>query len=130
MFDQLEIRVFPRGPRFAAQVRMCVNGEDVVIGAVGEGGRGPFAEDTLPADRPSPLHAGNEARCLFFGEPECTAGCCGALRAVVQRSGGVVRWSDWEAPRDEIAPRDFHFEATQYDAELARAESDHSWRTS
>ncbi|MGW7367936.1 hypothetical protein ACWGI8_32075 [Streptomyces sp. NPDC054841] len=130
MFDRLEIRVLPPGPRFAAQVRFWVNGEDVVHGAVngvvGDGGRGPFAKDALPADRPSPLRATDEARRLFFGEPECTAGCCGGLSAVVQRRGGIVCWTDWEAPRHETPPRDFHFEATQYDAELARAEADRS----
>ncbi|WP_267242795.1 hypothetical protein [Streptomyces sp. PR69] len=43
MFDRLEIRVLPPGPRFAAQVRLWVNGKDVVEEAVGEGGRGPYA---------------------------------------------------------------------------------------
>ncbi|WHM40891.1 hypothetical protein [Streptomyces sp. BPTC-684] len=128
MFDRLEIRVLPRGPRFAAQVRFWVNGEDVVHGVVGDGGRGPFARDALPADRPSPLRGRGEARRLFFGEPECTAGCCGGLSAFVQRTGGLVCWTGWETPRDESAPRDFYFEATQYDAELARAEADRSWR--
>ncbi|MFH8886320.1 hypothetical protein [Streptomyces californicus] len=74
--------------------------------------------------------AGRFTRVEFFGEPECTAGCCGALSAVVQRAGGIVSWSDWKAPRDEYPPHDLHFEATQYDDELARAEADHSWRTS
>ncbi|WNO71754.1 hypothetical protein [Streptomyces sp. AM8-1-1] len=133
MFDRLEIRVLPRGPRWAAQVRFLVNGEDIVHGAVngvvGEGGRGPFAQDALPVDRPSPFRATGEARRLFFGETACTAGCCGALSAVVQRTEGVVCWTDWEAPRDETPPLDLHFLGTLYDAELARAEADRSWRT-
>ncbi|MFE3187089.1 hypothetical protein ACFXKR_40560 [Streptomyces violascens] len=45
MFDRLEIRVLSPGPRFAAQLRFWVNGEDVVDAAVGEGGRGPYAAD-------------------------------------------------------------------------------------
>lgn len=49
MFDRLEIRVLPPGPRFAAQLRFWVNGEDMVEEAVGEGGRGPYAADVLPA---------------------------------------------------------------------------------
>lgn len=43
MFDRLEIRMLPQGPRFAAQLRFWVNGEDVVEAAVGKGGRGLLA---------------------------------------------------------------------------------------
>ncbi|MCI3154032.1 hypothetical protein ELQ39_20250 [Streptomyces sp. GB4-14] len=52
MFDRLEIKVLPPGPRWAAQARFMVNGEDLVEEAVDEGGRGPFAADVLPAGRP------------------------------------------------------------------------------
>ncbi|WP_254588066.1 hypothetical protein [Streptomyces sp. AC04842] len=44
---------------------------------------------------------------------------------VVQRCGGIVQWSDWELPAK--APTrllDLHFDADQYDAEVARAEAD------
>ncbi|GAA2531558.1 hypothetical protein GCM10010398_15830 [Streptomyces fimbriatus] len=98
MFDRLEIRVLPPGPRFAAQLRFWVNGEDPVEEAVGEGGRGPYAADALPADRPSPLRATGEARRLELGKPDCTGGCCGFLTVVVQRFGEIVQWSDWEVP--------------------------------
>ncbi|MGW7272037.1 hypothetical protein ACWGH5_16085 [Streptomyces sp. NPDC054864] len=40
-----------------------------------------------------------------------------------------MSWTDWKAPRDETPPCDFHFEATQYDTELARAEAHRSCRT-
>ncbi|MFB7045110.1 hypothetical protein ACFCX7_03055 [Streptomyces microflavus] len=40
MFDRLEIKVLPPGPRYEAQLRFWVNGEDVVAGAVGEGAGG------------------------------------------------------------------------------------------
>ncbi len=129
MFDHLEIRVLPPGPRFAAQVRFWVNGEDVVEEAVGEGGRGPYAADALPLGRPGPLRATGEARRLELGEPECTGGCCGFLTVVVQRFGEIVQWSDWEVPWDEhptapYPPPEFHFDASQYDTEVARAEAD------
>ncbi|MEV1091572.1 hypothetical protein [Streptomyces microflavus] len=39
---------------------------------------------------------------------------------VVQRFGGVVQWSDWQVPKRESAPPEFHFEGGAYDAELAR----------
>ncbi|MER6420149.1 hypothetical protein [Streptomyces sp. NPDC001137] len=129
MFDRLEIRVVPPGPRFAAQVRFWVNGEDVIEGPVGEGGRGPFAADLLPAGRPSLLRATGEARRLEVGEPQCTGGCCGFLSVVVQRFKDVVQWSDWEVPQAPASPpTEFHFDAGQYDAEVARAEADRWWQ--
>ncbi|MGW2572495.1 hypothetical protein [Streptomyces sp. NPDC001537] len=129
MLDRLEIRVLPPGPRFAAQVRFWVNGEDVIEGAVDEGGRGPFAADVLPAGRPSPLRATGEARRLELGEPECTGGCCGFLSVVVQRFADIVHWPDWEVPHAPASPPvEFHFDARQYDAEVARAEADRWWQ--
>ncbi|MFE5864694.1 hypothetical protein ACFQ77_29700 [Streptomyces virginiae] len=132
MFDRLEIKGLPPGPRFRAQVRFWVNGEDVVEATVGEGGRGPYAADALPADRPSPLRATGEARRLELGEPECTGDCCGFLSVVVQRFGEIVQWSDWEVPWEGSSmpypPPELHFDASQYDAEVARAESDRWWQ--
>jgi hypothetical protein len=133
MFDRLEIRVLPPGPRFAAQARLWINGEDVVEEAVGEGGRGPYAADVLPAGRPSPLRTTGEARRLELGEPDCTGGCCGFLTVVVQRFGEIVQWSDWEAPWAAHTPApplppELHFDAGQYDTEVARAEADRWWQ--
>ncbi|MGW7425620.1 hypothetical protein ACWGJB_37275 [Streptomyces sp. NPDC054813] len=133
MFDRLEIAVLPPGPRFAAQVRFRVNGADVVEGAVGAGGRGPYAVDALPAGRPSPFRASAEARRLELGEPDCTGDCCGFLTVVVQRFGDIVQWSDWEVPRVANSPvphppPELHFDANRYDAELARAEADRWWQ--
>ncbi|AWI30902.1 hypothetical protein [Streptomyces tirandamycinicus] len=132
MFDRLEIRVLPPGSRFAAQVRFWVNDEDLVEEAVDEGGRGPYAADVLPAGRPSPLRATEAARRLELGEPECTGGCCGSLTVVVQRFGQIVQWSDWEVPWGAgttmpYPPPELHFDAGQYDAEVARAEADPWW---
>lgn len=121
MFDSLEIGVLPRGRRFPPSLRILVNGEDVVAGAVGEGGRGPLVAAALPAGGPGPLWATGEARRVELGEPECSGGCCGYLTVVVQRLGGIVRWSDWEVPYKEDAPLEFHFDSDRYDAELRRA---------
>ncbi|MEU2110099.1 hypothetical protein [Streptomyces sp. NPDC019507] len=133
MFDRLEIRVLPPGPRFAAQLRLWVNGEDVVEAAVGEGGRGPYAADALPAGHPSPLRATSDARRLELGEPDCTGGCCGFLTVVVQRFEEIVQWSDWEVPLGTgmtapYPPPELHFDAHQYDAEVARVEADRWWQ--
>ncbi|WP_349307669.1 hypothetical protein [Streptomyces sp. KAU_LT] len=110
-------------------MRFWVNGEDVVEGAVEEGGRGALAAELLPVGRPSLLRATGEARPLELGEPECTGGCCGYLSVVVRRFGEVVQWSDWEVPYAPApTPPEFHFEASQYDAEVARVEADLTWR--
>ncbi|MGW1174446.1 hypothetical protein ACWD4P_12075 [Kitasatospora sp. NPDC002543] len=132
MFERLEIKVLPPGPRLAAEVRFLVDGEDVVAGATGPGGFGAYAGRLFPPHAPSPLAATGPPRRVELGEPECTGGCCGHLSAVVQRIGGVVRWSDWEVPQLRYGTRgrfpEFDFEAEPYDAELARAAADPWWR--
>ncbi|WP_329569714.1 hypothetical protein [Kitasatospora sp. NBC_01266] len=127
MFDRLGIQVLAPGPRFAAQTRFWVNGEDLVEQAVGPGGYGPSAVSVFPVGRPGLLRATGEPRRVELGEPECTGGCCGFLSAVVQRFGNVVRWSDWEVPADGTRPLEFDFEADRYEAELARVEAP-GWR--
>ncbi len=54
-------------------------------------------------------------------------GCCGALDVTIRREGGEVVWDGWARPdrRDPVGP--LRFEAAAYDAEIARAESDHAW---
>jgi hypothetical protein len=118
VFNRLEISVLPPGPRWAAQLSFRIDGEEVVAAAIGEGGRGPFAEEALPADGQGPLWATGEGRRVVLGEPECTGGCCGYLSVFVQRHGRIVEWSDWQVPVDEARPPTFHFDADQYDAEL------------
>ncbi|MFF0746714.1 hypothetical protein ACFYVL_40630 [Streptomyces sp. NPDC004111] len=121
MFNRLEISVLPPGPRWAARLSFRIDGEEVVAASIGEGGRGPFTEEALPADGQGPLWATDEGRRVVLGEPECTGGCCGYLSVFVQRHGETVEWSDWQVPVDEARPAVFHFDADQYDAELTRA---------
>ncbi|MFF1678356.1 hypothetical protein ACFVYG_20240 [Streptomyces sp. NPDC058256] len=121
MFNRLEVRVLPLGPRWAAQLSFRIDGEEVVTAAAGEGGRGPFAEEALSAEGQGLLWATAEGRRVVLGEPECTGGCCGYLSVFVQRHGGIVEWSDWRVPANEARPPAFHFAADQYDAELTRA---------
>ncbi|CAH9416961.1 hypothetical protein SGL43_03998 [Streptomyces globisporus] len=122
MVDRLEISMVPSGPRFSAHLRFLVNGEDVVAGAVGEGGRGLFAVGPAGAEL-GPLRGNGEALRVELGEPECSGVCCGFLSVVVQRFRGIVQWSDWQVPYAEFAPPEFHFDADQYDAELARVDT-------
>ncbi|MFJ3082785.1 hypothetical protein ACIPJG_23955 [Streptomyces halstedii] len=121
MFNRLEISVLPPGPRWAAQLSFRIDGEEVVAAAIGEGGRGPFAGEALPADGQGPLWATDEGHRAVLGEPECTGGCCGYLSVFVQRHGRIVEWSDWQGPVAEACPAACHFDAEQYDAELTRA---------
>ncbi len=126
MFNRLEIEV-RAGVRSPAEVRVRVDGEDLVDAAAGPGGFGAYAPWLLPAAGDGPLRATGEARRVELGEPECTGGCCGHLAAVVRRHGPLVVWSDWQTPADEPRLPDFHFDARQYDAELARATADRWW---
>lgn len=95
---------------------------------VGEGGRGPFAKEALPADAHGPLRATGEGRRVVLGEPECTSGCCGFLSVLVRRHGGVVEWSQWQVPVGTVRPPAFHFDADQYDAALTGALADRRWQ--
>ncbi|MFJ9760998.1 hypothetical protein [Streptomyces sp. NPDC101149] len=128
MFNRLEVGAVPPGPRWAAQLLVRIDGEDVVAQAVGERGRGPFAQEMLPAAGHGPLWATGGGRRVVLGEPECTGGCCGHLSVFVQRHGQIVEWSDWEVPFDQVRPPAFHFDADQYDAELTRALTDRRWQ--
>ncbi|MFF2227056.1 hypothetical protein ACFVV7_27485 [Streptomyces globisporus] len=122
MADRLEINVVPSGPRFSAHLRFLANGEDVVSEAVGEGGRGLFAVGPVGAEL-GPLRGTGEALRVELGEPECSGVCCGFLSVVVQRFGDIVQWSDWQVPYAEVAPPEFHFDADQYDSEMARVDT-------
>ncbi|MFJ5273319.1 hypothetical protein [Streptomyces sp. NPDC088358] len=124
MFSRLEVSVVPPGPRWAAQLRFRLDGEEVVAESVGKGGHGPFAQEALPADGHGPLWATGEGRRAVAGEPECTGGCCGFLSVFVRRHGGIVEWSDWQVPVGAVRPPAFYFDADQYDAELTRALAD------
>ncbi|MFG2540140.1 hypothetical protein ACGFU4_33390 [Streptomyces sp. NPDC048511] len=127
MFDR-EIRVLSARPLADTQLRFWVNGEDLIDAAFGEGGRGPYAADALSAGSLSSFQATGGARRLELGEPHCTGGCCGFLAVVVQRVGEIVQWSDWEIPWGASAlalqlPPELRFDASRYDAEVARAEA-------
>lgn len=121
MFDRLEISVLPPGPRYPARLRIQVNGEDVVEQAAGAFARGPLVAEALLAGGADSLHATAEERWVELGAPECTGECCGFLTVTVQRLGGVVQWSGWDVPAGGTRPPEFHFDADEYDAELARA---------
>jgi hypothetical protein len=80
------------------------------------------------------LRAGPEPREVQLAEAYCTEGCCGALYVTIRRDGDHVVWEDWRRPPTMPGSREpapelpaYRFDATAYDAEIARAETDRSW---
>ncbi|WP_328790019.1 MULTISPECIES: hypothetical protein [unclassified Streptomyces] len=72
------------------------------------------------------LRAGPEPREVRLAEASCTEGCCGALYVTIRRDGAEVVWDGWRGAVGAPPPA-YRFDAAAYDAELERAERDHSW---
>ncbi|MFE6639938.1 hypothetical protein ACFVFT_09430 [Streptomyces tendae] len=122
----LRIVVPPLGSRHGTvECRPIINGRDILADVFDEG----------PADDPryllapdSPLHATDTPREVRLVEAECTEGCCGAVYVTIRREGQQVIWSGWRNPdEDDIDLSELRFDVNQYDAEVRRAATDHSW---
>lgn len=110
-----------------AEVRPLVDGVDV-LKEVHPEGAAPSCRDWRGPSESWPLAVTTAPRRVLITEPACTAGCCGALYVTVRREGDRVIWDAWENTSDITAvPADIHFDAAQYEAELARAAADRSW---
>ncbi|MFD7263790.1 hypothetical protein [Streptomyces sp. NPDC059874] len=72
------------------------------------------------------LRAGPEPREVQLAEAYCAEGCCGALYVTIRRDGAEVVWGDWRGAVGPPPP-EYRFDAAAYDAEVERAELDHSW---
>ncbi|MFD7789446.1 hypothetical protein ACFV4Q_41185 [Streptomyces nojiriensis] len=72
------------------------------------------------------LRAGPEPHEVQLAEAPCTEGCCGALYVTIRRDGAEVVWDGWRGVVGPPPPA-YRFDAAAYDAELERAEQDHSW---
>ncbi|WP_406530401.1 hypothetical protein [Streptomyces sp. I8-5] len=111
------------------ETRVLIDGRPLVPAAFGRGGA-HAPEYLLDSGR---LRATDEPREVQLAEAYCTEGCCGALHVTIRRDGDHVIWSDWRrpAPPPSLLPArelpEYRFEAAAYDAEIARAENDHSW---
>ncbi|MET9777828.1 hypothetical protein ABZ023_26835 [Streptomyces sp. NPDC006367] len=70
-----------------------------------------------------------EPRRIELSNNDCCTGCCGGIFVTIHRQGGRVVWSSWQNTNDIRipVPADVHFDAVQYDAELARAVADTAW---
>ncbi len=125
--SRIAIRVSVPDPQLSGTVEtnVFVDGRPVVAEAFTAG----------PAEQPEyllgpdhRLHADVAPHQVRLAEADCTEGCCGALYVTIERRGDEVIWRDWHNPdRSSLDLPTFHFDAAQYDAEIARAENDHSW---
>ncbi|MEV6246616.1 hypothetical protein AB0M38_10460 [Streptomyces sp. NPDC051742] len=119
-------RVADPGDPDVVETRFLIDGRPLVPEAFGLG-PGESPERLLDSGA---LRAGPEPREVRLAEAYCTEGCCGALYVTVRRDGEHVVWSDWRWPGRPAELPDlpaYRFDADAYDAEIARAEHDHSW---
>ncbi|WP_406263031.1 hypothetical protein OHT93_00315 [Streptomyces sp. NBC_00191] len=129
---RLRIEVVAGDPadREPVEARVLIDGRPVVPAVFG---RGPaHSPDYLLDD--GQLRAGVEPREVQLAEAWCTEGCCGALYVTIRREGNQVVWENWRRPQTTPGSREpapelpaFRFDASAYDAEIARAEADRSW---
>ncbi|WP_406501273.1 hypothetical protein OHA04_18755 [Streptomyces sp. NBC_01590] len=126
---RIEATVLDPVDPYVVETRILIDGLPLVPAAFG---RGPAhsPEYLLDSGR---LRATGEPREVQLAEAYCTEGCCGALHVTIRRDGDHVVWSDWRRPAPPLSllPArelpEYRFEAAAYDAEIARAENDHSW---
>jgi hypothetical protein len=129
--DRLAVHVCVLDPVAGSGVeaRVLVNGRPVIAEAF-DRGAAHSPEQLLGSGQ---LRATEEPREVQLAEAWCTEGCCGALYITIVRDGDTVLWHNWrrppapksEPPLPELP--DLHFDAARYDAEITRAENDHSW---
>lgn len=125
--SRVSIRVAVADPEYSGTVetRIFIDDRPIVVEAFTAGPAEP-PEYLLGLDHR--LHAGVEPHEVRLAEADCTEGCCGALYVTIQRCGDEVVWRGWRNPdTSSLALPAFTFDAAQYDAEVARAESDHTW---
>ncbi|MFE1901094.1 hypothetical protein [Streptomyces yangpuensis] len=106
----------------AVETRILIDGVPLVPALFGKGRAHP-PEYLIDSGR---LRAAPEPREVQLCEAYCTEGCCGALYVTIRRDGDEVVWDGWRGAVGPTPPA-YRFDAAAYDAELARAEQDHSW---
>jgi hypothetical protein len=125
--SRIAIRVSVPDPELsgAVETSIFVDGRPIVAAAF-TAGPAESPEYLLGPDHR--LHADVEAHEVRLAEADCTEGCCGALYLTIERRGDEVIWRDWRNPdRSGLDLPTVRFGAARYDAEITRAENDHSW---
>lgn len=128
---RLRIETVVRDPVEAETVeaRILIDGRPLVPEFFGRGSANS-PEYLLDSGR---LRATDEPREAQLAEAYCTEGCCGALHVTIRRDGDHVVWSGWRCPAPPPSPLhsrelcELRFDAAAYDAEITRAENDHTW---
>jgi hypothetical protein len=128
--DKFRIEVVAGDPadREPVETRVLIDGRPVVPAVFG---RGPVHSPEYLLDD-GRLRAGEEPREVRLAEASCTEGCCGALYVTIRRDADQVVWENWRQTMPgpcEPAPElpTYRFDASAYDTEIARAETDCSW---
>ncbi|CAM5478752.1 hypothetical protein SAVIM338S_03246 [Streptomyces avidinii] len=119
---RIEVVVCDPDDRAEVETRLLVDGRPLVPGLFGMGA-GESPELLLHTGR---LRAGAEPREVRLAEAYCTEGCCGALYVTIRRDGDEVVWGGWRGAVGPPPP-EYRFDAAAYDAEVERAEQDHTW---
>ncbi|MFI6059139.1 hypothetical protein [Streptomyces sp. NPDC051286] len=122
----LRIVVPPLGSRHGAvECRPIINGRDILADVFDEG---PAYDPEYLLGPDASLHATDIPREVRLAVAECTEGCCGAVYVTIRREGHHVIWSGWRNPdQDDVDLPEFRFDVNQYEAEVRRASTDHSW---
>ncbi|MFF3688993.1 hypothetical protein [Streptomyces sp. NPDC002187] len=121
----LRIEVVVRDPADPdiVETRFLVDGRPLVPEAFGRG-PGHSPEHLLHSGS---LRATADGQEVQLAEAYCTEGCCGALFVTVRRDGHEVVWGGWRGTSKGVVLPEYRFDAAAYDAEITRAETDHSW---
>ncbi|MFC9815194.1 hypothetical protein ACFVJM_24295 [Streptomyces virginiae] len=128
----LALRPTPPHPRAifpCGSVRPLIDGRDVLEEIHPEGDSSCSQGQWFGPSETWPLWADEHPRRRELSNNDCVTDCCGGVFVTIQRRGDRVVWRDWENTDDNRVPvpSEVHFDAAQYDAELARVVSDHGW---
>ncbi|MFE3939049.1 hypothetical protein ACFXPJ_36170, partial [Streptomyces goshikiensis] len=112
-----------------AEVRPLADGRDLLAEIHPDGTSSCSSRHLLGPVGGWPFAASDEPRRVELSNNDCVTSCCGGIFVTIRRQGDRVLWTSWENTEDnrDPLPADLHFDAAQYDAELARAGSDVSW---
>lgn len=121
----IRVHVDDPGLLGGVETRIFIDGRPIIVEAFD---KGPSSQPEYLLGPEHRLRADEEPHEVRLAEADCTEGCCGALYVTVERRGGEVVWRDWRDPdRAGVDLPNFRFAAPEYDAEVERAENDHSW---